>query len=894
MNNLSLKLKIILIFIVPAIALAYFSILFTMDKYQKLNESSIHKLSANITSSFSSLAHEIQKERGLSAGYIVAPDKTELKNTLLSQYILTNKAFKELKVYIMLESEDKALLQTSLHFKNKPIIKNILKSFYNMEKIRAKVLKQSIKFEDEIQFYTNINTNIISSVKLLTNLLQKQSNLNVSLMKLQSLKEKAGLERAYIYNQLLSKKFNDKIINTIRELHISQTSLKNQFLLFGSVNSHLIFHKYMDIKLEDEIIQFKKHFFNNKLGSVDSIKWFTLSTKRIDKLEEISNIILNKYLIQVNKTHSKALSSLYVTAILLVLSLTALIVLIFIIRKLMSTEEKNIENLRIASYTFDSHEAMTITDVNGTIIKVNKAFSRITGYEASEVIGKNPRVLKSMKHNDEFYKNMWHKIHTVGRWSDDIYNKRKDGEVYLERLSITAIKDNNNITTHYIAQFLDISDIQKAKELAQYQADHDFLTGILNRKSLTNRLSEEFTKARRHNFLHAFLFIDLDAFKSVNDNYGHDIGDKALIEISSTITSLLREEDLCARIGGDEFAVILLNINNNEDTASKDVKIICQKIIDEVSLPFMIGEHKIKIGASIGVKLFPDNEKSAHEVMLHADAAMYQAKEQGKNRFVFFDKSIELELKQFALMEEELLHAIKNDEITFYFQPKVNTLTNNIQGAELLVRWEHPIKGLLYPDKFLKIATEINIIPQITKMALEHACKFLSTNKNNFNGSLSINIDSTELLNDNFKKNICLVIEKYNVNPSKIEFEITERELIKDFTLTNEKINELKEYGIKFSIDDFGVEYSSITYIQKLSVDTLKVDKSFLNDLSNTSNKELLKMIINLSKVFKMDIVIEGIEEESQLQFIKECNANIYQGYYFSKAIPQEMFSKLL
>ncbi len=893
MKYLSLKLKIILIFIIPAIALAYFSITFTIEKYQKLNESSMHKFSTEVTSSLSRLIHEVQIERGLSAGYIVATNE-KLKNKLISQYKLTDKAFKNLKFYILLKSDNKSALKAFIGYQNEPLIKKVLSLFNKLQKVRDQVLSSSINLNDEITFYSTINEKLINAIRTITNLLKKQTDIDIALIKLQSLKENAGLERAYIFHQLLSRNYNKQSIEKIRRVQLNQKNLKEQFILFGSMKSNMIYHKHINLDIEEKVAKFRNNFLEQTINSKNAQEWFDISTKRINMIGKISNLMLNKYTTEVQSIYSYSLNSLYITAILLVLSLTSLVVLIYIIRTLMNTEEQNMEDLRIASYTFDSHEAMTITDVNGIILRVNKAFTTITGYDASEVIGKNPRVLKSMRHPDEFYKDMWNQLHTQGKWSDDIYNKRKNGEIYPERLSITAIKDINDITTHYIAQFLDISDIQKAKESAQHQADHDFLTGILNRKALMQRLNEEFKKGRRHDFLHAFLFIDLDAFKDVNDNYGHDIGDQALIEVTIKIQSVLREEDVCARIGGDEFAVLILNIDKSDKKAAQDVKTICQKIIDKVSLPFMCDEHKINIGASIGVKLFPDNEKTSHDVMLHADAAMYQAKDQGKNKFVFFDKTLEFELKEFALLEEELNYALHNDEFDFYYQPKVDTMSNKINGAELLIRWNHPHKGLLYPDSFLKVASEIGLMPKITNLALNKACGFLKTNKEIFKHTLSINVDSNELLNQDFKTNLIFAIKKYKIDPSQIELEITERELIDDFIIANEKINELRNYGIKFSIDDFGTEYSSITYIQKLSVDTLKVDKSFLNNLTKSSDKKLLNMIIKMSKIFNMEIVVEGVEKKSQFEFIKKCKADTYQGHYFSKAIKEKEFLELL
>ena len=891
MKKLPFSLKIILIFLIPTLTLIHFSFSFVQTDYKKLNESSMYKLSAEITGSLSKLMHNLQIERGLSAGYIVAKDNSKYKKQLLKQYDKTDESYKDFIKYVNLKSDAKKMILERIGRNNRPLIKHVINQFSDIESIRRDVLNMSINFDGEMSYYTDLNTNLLESIRLFVVLVKEQSEDGYSLAKLEMLKEYAGQERAYIYNGLLS---NKKQKLKVQKLIKQQTIQREEFILNASINSTLIYSNIIDKDVEKKIVFCREKFFNNKLSAKDATNWFALATKRIDMLEEVSSKILKNYKETSRKIHQEALDSLYLTALLWILSLISVGVLTYILRNLIKKEEFLVEELRISSYTFDSHEAMTITDVNGIILKVNDAFSRITGYMPSEVIGKNPRVLKSMKHGNEFYKNMWQQLHTEGKWSDEIYNKRKNGEIYLEHLSITAIKNEKGITTHYIAQFLDISELKQAQEEAQHQADHDFLTGLLNRKALLRRLNEEFIKARRHDFLHAFLFIDLDEFKSVNDNFGHKAGDRLLIEVSKKLKLMLREEDILSRMSGDEFAIIILNIDKSEQEAAKDIKNIAKKIIHELNQPFVFDEHKINISASIGIKLFPDNEKNMQDVVVHADTAMYQAKHQGKNQFVFFDKTIELELKHFQFLEEELTHANKNDEFVFFLQPKVDIQTNDIVGAEALLRWNHPQKGLLAPDLFLDVVQSIGMVHDITMKALNQVCGFLESNKDVFNGIISININSSELLDVDFEDDIVSTIKQFDISASQIELEITENELIQDFDTAIVKIKRLKEFGINFAIDDFGTGYSSITYLQKLPVDSLKIDKSFLQNLSDESNQEIIKMMLSMAKTFNICSVVEGIENQTQLNFIKENGANLYQGFYSSQAVEEKVFLSLL
>ncbi|NPA60234.1 MAG: PAS domain S-box protein, partial [Epsilonproteobacteria bacterium] len=515
MKNLSLNIKILIIFFIPAVALIYFSFSFVELRYKKIDESSMYKLASNITDIMSKLVHNIQIERGLSAGYIVAKNNFEYKDKLLKHYKATDKAYKEFLAFIDLKSKAKKMIIKKVGYINTPIIKQVLIDLNHVQEIRTSVLDLSIKFDQEIDYYTKINKNLLKSIKSFIIILKKQNDDNNALAKLQELKEFAGLERAYVYHKLLSENSKYNNFAKVKELQIKQATNQEAFVLEASLETLNIYNKEISLKNELRLQNLRKKYEQNQLFSKDADYWFEITTKKINILEKISSKMLKNYINISNHIHHEAVISLYITALLWLFSIISLIVLSYILRNLIQNEESLIEELRISAYTFDSHEAMTITDVNGTIVKVNDAFSRITGYAREEVIGKNPRVLKSMKHSDEFYKEMWRQLHTVGKWSDDIYNKRKNGEIYPERLSITAIKNEKDITTHYIAQFLDISDVKNAQEIAQHQADHDFLTGLLNRKALIQRLNEEFIKARRHDFLHAFLFIDLDEFKNI-------------------------------------------------------------------------------------------------------------------------------------------------------------------------------------------------------------------------------------------------------------------------------------------------------------------------------------------------------------------------------------------
>ena len=459
-------------------------------------------------------------------------------------------------------------------------------------------------------------------------------------------------------------------------------------------------------------------------------------------------------------------------------------------------------------------------------------------------------------------------------------------------------KDDNGTTTNYIAHFLDIADLKKVHNRVKHQADHDFLTGALDRQSLISRLNEAFIEAQKNNLLHAYLFIDLDEFKSINDKYGHDTGDKLLVEIVDRVRPLLDKDDILARMSGDEFSVILKNIDRYSSDGIRRINEICVKITSEISRTFTINRYKINTSASVGVRIFPDDLRNVSDVITHADAAMYQVKNGSKNNFLLYDQQLAHEIKASSVLKDQLERACENGEFIFFFQPKVDTYTDKIKGVEILVRWQHPTKGLLLPSNFLDTALETGLLPKITALSILAACDFLESTKKYYNGTVAINISSAEISDPFFISNLVSTVGKYGIDTSRVELEITEDELIKNFNLAIIMIKKLQSLGICISIDDFGTGYSSITYLQKLPVDTLKIDKSFIKDIDAGQdadrNRVLVQTITDMAKMLDIKVVAEGVESQSQLSVVKELGIEQYQGFLFSKAVDQKRFIEIL
>lgn len=627
----SLKAKLLVIFIVPSLAFGYFFYLYIQKEYSTQNTISQYKYSIKVISKVSSLIHTLQIERGLSAGYIIVKKNKEIKSKLLHQYKITDEAYKNIVSIMKSRYFLKNIDQTNQH-----ILYQAIHSLQNMKQMRSDVLNSSVSFEKEIEYYSAINEKLIVLIKNLNAQFTKFHHDNNTIDYFLQIQEYAGLERAYTYNLLLSGVKKNEILWHIKELVHQREKIQENLLMSASRSSIAIYKKFYKKEIEAHFQYCFQEIAKGQFKKVSAHQCFEASTRYINMLNTIYETILKHYVQQVDSISKKSLQHLYTALSVGVLSVIIIVILLYILIQLIINEEKNKFDLQIAAYTFEAQEGVVITDVTGKILKVNRSFTVITGYTLDEVQGQTPRILKSNKHPESFYAEIWEALYTKGQWQGEIINRRKSGEYYDEMLSITAIKNEEGEITHFIGQFLDISEIKEAQIALQYQVDHDFLTGLFSRKALEQRLHEEYSKAKRHNLQHAFLFIDLDHFKSINDTYGHAIGDQVLIAVAKRLKSILREEDIVARISGDEFGVLVTNLPLDSLKAFCELEHIATKILQNVSQEIACETCTLKISLSIGIKLFPTTNTGFEEIIINADKAMYKAKQRGKNQYVFY------------------------------------------------------------------------------------------------------------------------------------------------------------------------------------------------------------------------------------------------------------------
>jgi diguanylate cyclase (GGDEF)-like protein/PAS domain S-box-containing protein len=552
---------------------------------------------------------------------------------------------------------------------------------------------------------------------------------------------------------------------------------------------------------------------------------------------------------------------------------------------------------RTAAAAFETHEAIMITDANANLIRVNKAFEEITGYFQEDVVGKNPRILSSGRQDKAFYAEMWAHLLSQGSWTGEIWDKRKNGEIYPKWLTITAIKDSNGKTTGYVATFSDISNRKKAEEEIYSLAFYDHLTKLPNRRHLIDRITQSQSISARSKLYGALLFMDMDRFKILNDTLGHDVGDKFLIEVAQRVRRCVREMDTVARLGGDEFVVLIEDIDANAEDASQKVSMIAEKIRASLSEPYPLDNHEQHSSASIGICLYRGNDETIDVLLKHADMAMYQAKDSGRNAVRFYDPAMQLAVETRAAMEADLRHAIAEDQLRLYYQIQVDNEKRPI-GAEALIRWLHPERGMISPMQFIPIAEESSLILDVGHWVLESACKQLSKwskHEQTRNLILAVNVSAAQFKMHDFVSDISTLMAIHQIQPERLKLELTEAVVLEDVADVVTKMHALKAMGVRLSLDDFGTGYSSLSYLKQLPLDQIKIDQSFVRDIgTDPSDAVMVKTIINLAQSFRLNVIAEGVETEAQLSFLKQNGCMAYQGYYFSKPVPLKDFEDLL
>jgi diguanylate cyclase (GGDEF)-like protein/PAS domain S-box-containing protein len=543
--------------------------------------------------------------------------------------------------------------------------------------------------------------------------------------------------------------------------------------------------------------------------------------------------------------------------------------------------------LRLAARVIDrSSEGILITDAAGNIVEVNAAFEKITGYLRSEAIGRNPKFLSSGRQSPAFYAAMWQALTVQHFWQGEIWNRRRSGELYPEWLSISAIHDDAGTLTHYVASFTDITE-QKANEARmRHMAQHDFLTGLPNRFLLDDRFRQVAASAERNGSRFALLFIDLDRFKNVNDTLGHSAGDRLLRDVAGRLLSVVRTTDTISRQGGDEFIVLLSEVDTPDDAA-----LVARKLMQLLAEPFTLGEHQITVTPSIGIAVSPEDGNDLDSLLKHADRAMYDAKQQGRNNYQFFRREMNARSLELLLMESDLRQALRKQEFELHYQPQIALGSGEVVSYEALLRWRHPDRGLVAPGDFIPMAEETGLIVPIGEWVIGQACRQIAAWRGAGQPELrvAVNLSAAQFRQKDLHVQIANALVASGLPAEALELEVTESILMSDAESTATTLNALNAMGMRLAIDDFGTGYSSLAYLKRFPVDTLKVDRSFVRNIDgDDEDAAICAAIIGLAQNLKLEVVAEGVETQAQYEWLVRTGCHYVQGFLTGRPAPAE------
>ncbi len=552
------------------------------------------------------------------------------------------------------------------------------------------------------------------------------------------------------------------------------------------------------------------------------------------------------------------------------------------------------EQLRQAATVFDNTmEGIVIADAGHKIVAINQAYTEITGFGPEESVGRNPRLHKSGQHDEVFYRNMWDSLERNGHWQGEIWNRRKNGEMFPAWENISIVKDSQGRVTHYISVMSDISPIKQAEERLTYLAHHDVLTDLPNRLAFLATLEKALERAKRHRQKLALLFLDLDHFKLINDTLGHATGDRLLQVIAQRLRNNLRAEDMAARLGGDEFTIIMEEINHTEDAA-----LLAQKIIRAVAEPIRLDSHEVVSTTSIGISIYPDDADNAGDLAKAADAAMYRAKNHGRQTYEYYTTELTAQARQRFSVENALRQALARDELTLFYQPQIDLATGRTLGVEALLRWRHPQMGMILPGQFIEVAEESGLIDAIGNWVLHRAVAQgrVWQEAGLSPGRIAVNLSGRQIIYDHTVESVRNALEQNGYEPGDLPFELEVTEsVLQSGKKTMDSFTQLRSLGMSIAIDDFGMGYSSLSQLKHLPIDTLKIDRSFLRDIPHEAdNMAITTAILSMGRSLGLRVIAEGVETREQLDFLKQQGCGEVQGFLFCEAVPPERIGAFL
>ncbi|MCW8884077.1 MAG: EAL domain-containing protein [Motiliproteus sp.] len=930
--SLSIRKKLLIIPLLPLLLVSYFVTSAIYEHWQQTQAMVQLQRHFEVVADATDLVHELQIERGLSAAVVGANDKN-LKYELGIQRKTVDRLLETV------EQKLKKLDRSALNPGFRRQLDYASGLFGDLNQIRPEVDHLSVSLNQVLNVYTR---QITALLELVTQMATHSDSVAIAnqasayFFFLLS-KERAGVERALLSNAFAKDHLNTAMRQQFHALLADQQSYLQVFEQYAGKTEIAL----VNTMLKDPVVEQVNKIRAVPLGrnasfGIDPREWFQMATLRINLMRSVKTQLGERLQASVNAHSNQAKSELILLMVISVFSVSATFLVPFVFLGAISNQLRSLskavsrvdeegdltiraretsddelgqlarsfntmlEHLAIAEGKVrmlsqaveQSPVSVIITDLDGNIEYVNQNFQVVTGYSDTEVIGENTRILRSGNTHPRIYREMWQTIIAGLAWEGEFQNSRKDGSVLWERVHIAPVIDDRGETHHFMAIKTDITESKQQQEQITYQAHFDALTGLPNRFLSLDRLSQLLSETKRRENYAAVLFVDLDGFKKINDSLGHEAGDKILMQTSERLLSGLREEDTVGRLGGDEFLVLLGDIND-----PLQARRVAEGIIDKFQFPFHQQGRELMVTASIGIAIYPDDGSTPAQLLAHADIAMYESKKAGRNTYHFFTESMNQSAARRLELEEQLHGALEREEFHICYQPMIDLNSRQIIGAEALLRWNNPSLGMVPPDEFIPLAEQseaiIHLGQFVLKEAMQHAAHWRKRYREAF--SIAVNVSPRQFRDHELTQLIRDQLQLLDLPGDSLELEITEGVLMSGNTELEAVLKELHKLDVGIAMDDFGTGYSSLSYLRSYPFDTLKIDRSFINDIAvDSADRELVTAALSMGHGLGLKVVAEGVETEEQLDFLSHQGCDVVQGYLFGKPVVADDFEKLL
>jgi diguanylate cyclase (GGDEF)-like protein/PAS domain S-box-containing protein len=867
-----IKRRSVWLFVGFFIALFLFAVPNLQEKLAERTQAQRTATWTHASVALSALIHELQKERGLSSGYLASNGAT-FSDLMQQQRLLTDHALSTALADVLRTVDNTAGRNDLLRLND----------------LRELINTQLISRDAQVDRYNHmINLLLAHMAKTLTSTTTPWPS-QLAFMAFLRAKDMMGLERSLLTTILSSRDFGSYAriasfhrINAVQATHIAQ------FLQFAEPDAVAGYQDILKQAFMDQAQGIRRHVIaaghsgaSDALRLPDPQRWFTLSSLGIDAMKALEDILSQSVLRKAHAQEAAANTALMVSAISAVASFVLAGLLLFVVRRGSRVADKGLD--LGAAVFHNSVEPILITDANSVIVEVNPAFTKTTGFTREEALGQHVRMLKSGRHDADFYQGMWDSIQSNNSWEGEIWNRRKNGDLYPALLSIVATRDPAGTVNNYIAMTVDLSQHKNTEDLLNQLRTFDPLTNLLSRDAWLTALDRAVAGCRSTERGFTVLEIGLDRFKLVNDSLSHAVGDQVLLEAAERIKGVLRRHDTAARPGGDRFSILL------EDTVSlQDVRTICEKLLAAFVPVFNIDEHQLHLSVSIGAAQYPGDGEKTSTLQSHAESAMYLAKNEGRANYKFYSAELDAEGARLLSFERLLRQALERSEFSLVYQPQIDARTGCLVGVEALIRWNNPELGLISPVQFIPIAEETGLIVSIGEWVMKTACRQAQAWRTELgcDVAVAVNLSARQFRRADVLTTVQAALTETGLPAHLLELEITEGMLMTDPQGTAAVLHDLRSMGIRLAIDDFGTGYSSLAYLKSFPLDRLKIDRAFVLGLpDDVSDCAIARAVIALGHNLNMEILAEGVETQAQNDFLANAGCHVIQGYYYSKPL---------